>query len=188
MTCEDCEYWHFPTSTLYQQIRVNGMCTGGSLIKETEPDHSCHKHKYIQRPVQFGLSVAAAVERKRKREFGAIMNDQEQIDELKKQIDAIQAKRPEMPIVPPVFSNNVETTNQFADLAKTLLNTPTNEKPKIQERKINPGDIIHVIYKAAFTYVCMKKHHQLPGQMVVSDPSGKLHVFSEDICDFRIPK
>ncbi len=182
--CEYCEYWTFPTNTLYQRLRVEGFCTEG-VPKQTAPGFKCEKYIYDQKTEAFHLSVGNALRMVKRKEFGVIMNN-ETVKET--EVQALERKLRD--------AKTAESAKELDSIVKNI--DKLNITPVIPQNLVpvhlKAGDLVHVIrkdnfltYTQAFSFIYARRVPGKPAQMVLQAPDGTLHVFCEDICEFRIP-
>lgn len=92
MNCENCKYWQFPTSSLYQNIHTMGYCTLNDKMTKMYPDGSCDAFVFETKPPALHAAVRRARGVIMKQKFGDIMNSDTEITRLQSEIDERQGR------------------------------------------------------------------------------------------------
>lgn len=189
--CENCEYWHFPTKSLYQELRVEGICIYYMQHRETSPNDQCDRFRYELKSAYLHNAVAAANELLKKGRFANIMNNDEKIKELKAELAILESGKA-MNKELAGSQAAIGTLPLLADL-EPVESMPANLIKQIDQiteptTQAKAGDVLRVAYKAPFKFICGTADMQgNPLEIVCSDPSGKVVVFDVNEVEFRTP-
>ena len=191
--CENCAYWHFPTKSLYQALRTEGICVYYPQNRMTTPNDKCDKYKYELKHAMLHNAVAAANELLRKERFANIMNgtDEARINELKAELTLLESGKAinkELAGLQTAI-DSLPSQTEF----KPVKTMPADLIEKIDQitkpnRQAVEGEIINVAYTIPFIYTGTNTDDMGNVlQAILKRPDGHLMTFNVNECEFRTP-